>query len=54
MDGNKIITEENENDFVFKLKVLFNQLVHIPTMLATLKNEISPNFLKRKTNKLNL
>ncbi|KAK5577929.1 hypothetical protein RB653_002877 [Dictyostelium firmibasis] len=45
------ISQENENNFIFRMKVLYNQMIHIPVMLNTLKIEF-PHFFEIETTNL--
>ncbi|KAN0035845.1 hypothetical protein ACTA71_005136 [Dictyostelium dimigraforme] len=44
------ISKENENNFIFRMKVLYNQMIHIPVMLDTLKTEFPLFFETANTN----
>ncbi|KAF2071813.1 hypothetical protein CYY_006874 [Polysphondylium violaceum] len=39
-------SNQEQDDFIFRLKVLYNQMVHIPIMLATLRKEF-PKFFNQ-------
>ncbi|KAM9946217.1 hypothetical protein ACTFIT_004519 [Dictyostelium discoideum] len=48
------ISKENEDNFIFKMKVLYNQMIHIPSMLSTLKTEFPLFFETDTTNLIHL
>ncbi|KAN0036725.1 hypothetical protein ACTFIV_002032 [Dictyostelium citrinum] len=48
------ISKDNENSFIFRMKVLYNQMIHIPVMLNTLKIEFPLFFENDTTNLIHL
>ncbi|EAL68953.1 hypothetical protein DDB_G0276903 [Dictyostelium discoideum AX4] len=48
------ISKENEDNFIFKMKVLYNQMIHIPSMFSTLKTEFPLFFETDTTNIIHL
>ncbi|KAN0004124.1 hypothetical protein ACTFIZ_010298 [Dictyostelium cf. discoideum] len=48
------ISKENEDNFIFRMKVLYNQMIHIPSMLSTLKTEFPLFFETDTTNLIHL